>query len=348
MSVKARVLALLSEEGGSFLGGEQMAERLGCSRAAIWKAVLALKEEGHEIEASRAQGYRLVSLHSLPTPEGIRLWLPDPEVPVKVYESLPSTNQTAKAAFVAGEAGEGAIFVALEQSAGRGRLGREFYSPAGAGVYFSLILKPRVGLEKAYLLTTAAAVAVYRAVRELCGISLSIKWVNDLYLNGKKVAGILTEAVTDFESGSVQAAIVGIGINLYPPEGGYPPELREKAGPLFATREAGLDQGRLIATIVRELLLLSREERIQEDYVRQNLVPGHRVVLLGEEEKEEGLALGITEEGGLRVRLDSGEEKVLRHGEVQVLFGEEKREKKRESEREKEKEEADAHKKTVL
>ena len=116
---------------------------------------------------------------------------------------------------MSGMAGHGSFVVAMEQTAGRGRRGREFYSPKGSGIYLSVILEPKGTLEGSLLITTAAATAVYKAVKEVCGVKLGIKWVNDLYKDNRKVCGILTEAVTDFESGNIEFAIVGIGLNLY-------------------------------------------------------------------------------------------------------------------------------------
>ena len=132
---------------------------------------------------------------------------------IHIYDELESTNQTAKKEAMIGKAGHGAFVIARSQTAGRGRRGREFYSPADAGLYISVILKPQGTLQDSLLITTAAAVAVYRAVAQICGIQLDIKWVNDLFYKGKKVCGILTEAVTDFESGNIEF-VVSLLLNM--------------------------------------------------------------------------------------------------------------------------------------
>ena len=203
MTVKSRLLEMLEKYKGEVISGERIAGELGCTRAAVWKAVKSLREDGYTIEAGPNKGYMLAKDTNRLSQEGIRLFLDDPEVKVDIYDELESTNQTAKKEAMIGEAGHGAFVIARSQTAGRGRRGREFYSPADAGLYISVILKPQGTLQDSLLITTAAAVAVYRAVAQICGIQLDIKWVNDLFYKGKKVCGILTEAVTDFESGNM-------------------------------------------------------------------------------------------------------------------------------------------------
>ncbi len=213
MTVKSKLLGILEQQKGETLSGEKLAEELHCTRAAIWKAVKSLREEGYTIEAGQNKGYMLVKDSHRLSMEAIQPFLVSPEVYLKVYQEIDSTNRAAKEAAVTGLAGHGGCVVAGKQTAGRGRRGRSFYSPEEAGLYLSVILKPRGSLKESLLLTAEAAVAVYKAVLRTTGISLGIKWVNDLYYNEKKVCGILTEAVTDFESGDIDFAVVGIGLN---------------------------------------------------------------------------------------------------------------------------------------
>ena len=222
MTVKSKLLGILEQQKGETLSGEKLAEELHCTRAAIWKAVKALREEGYTIEAGQNKGYMLVKDSHRLSVEAIRPFLVSPEVYLKVYQETDSTNRAAKEAAVTGTAGHGGCVVAGKQTAGRGRRGRSFYSPEEAGLYLSVILKPQGSLRESLLLTAEAAVAVYKAVLRVTGISLDIKWVNDLYYHDRKVCGILTEAVTDFESGEIDFAVVGIGLNLYEAAEGYP------------------------------------------------------------------------------------------------------------------------------
>lgn len=321
ISVKSRLLELLEQNRGITISGEQMARELDCTRAAVWKAVKALQQEGYEIEAGPNKGYMLSEDNNILAEEGIRPLLRQPEVYLKLYQETDSTNRAAKQAAIAGEAGHGSVILACGQSCGRGRRGRSFYSPSQAGLYLSVILQPQGNLRESLLLTTEAAVAVYKAIRKVTGIELDIKWVNDLYYKGKKVCGILTEAITDFESGEIQYAVVGIGLNLYEEEGGYPPELREIAGGLYRNqREAeGVNRNRLAAEIVNCLLDETRELKLLPEYLDRNMIPGHRIQILDGQQSRSAYAVAICQDGRLKVREEDGSETLLAYGEISVI-----------------------------
>lgn len=320
ITVKSRLLELLEQNKGITISGEQIAGELNCTRAAIWKAVKALQQEGYEIEAGSNKGYMLSKNNNILAEEGIRPFLIQPEVYLKLYQETDSTNRAAKQAAVGGEAGHGSVVLSCSQSNGRGRRGRSFYSPSQAGLYLSVVLQPQGNLRESLLLTTEAAVAVYKAVKTVTGIELDIKWVNDLYYEGKKVCGILTEAVTDFESGEIQFAVVGIGLNLYEEEGGYPPELAGIAGGLYRSREEaeGTDRNRLAAEIVNCLLRETRELKLPPEYLERNIVPGHRIRILDGQQERSAYALSICPDGRLRVREEDGTETFLAYGEVSL------------------------------
>lgn len=321
MTVKTRLLQLLEAHKGETLSGESLAAELQCTRAAIWKAVKALREEGYVITAGTNRGYMLSRESSPLSLEGIRAHLELPDIYMKFYEELESTNQTAKEAVVARAAGHGSFVLARTQTAGRGRRGREFYSPKDAGLYLSVILEPKEKLRDSLLLTTAAATAVYRAVREVCEEELSIKWVNDLYCRGKKVCGILTEAITDFESGDIEAAIVGIGLNLYEEPGGYPRELSQVAGGIFEDRQAAerIDLNCLVAAVINALLEETGNLHLSEIYVAHNLIPGRRITITDGTHSRTAQALSIYEDGRLEVQEEDGSISLLSYGEVSVL-----------------------------
>lgn len=321
ISVKSRLLELLEQNRGITISGEQMARELDCTRAAVWKAVKALQQEGYEIEAGPNKGYMLSEDNNILAEEGVRPLLRQPEVYLKLYQETDSTNRAAKQAAIAGEAGHGSVILACGQSCGRGRRGRSFYSPSQAGLYLSVILQPQGNLRESLLLTTEAAVAVYKAIRKVTGIELDIKWVNDLYYKGKKVCGILTEAITDFESGEIQYAVVGIGLNLYEEEGGYPPELREIAGGLYRNqREAeGVNRNRLAAEIVNFLLDETRELKLLPEYLDRNMIPGHRIQILDGQQSRSAYAVAICQDGRLKVREEDGSETLLAYGEISVI-----------------------------
>lgn len=318
MTVKSRLLELLEQHKGETLSGEAIAEELACTRAAVWKAVKSLREEGYHIEAGPNRGYVLSPDTDRLSKEGLRLYLQDPQVEIRIYDEVDSTNQAAKAMAVAREAGHGSFVIARRQKAGRGRRGRSFFSPKDAGLYMSIILHPQSTLQASLLLTTAAATAVYRAVKKVCALELDIKWVNDLYYQGKKVCGILTEAVTDFESGSIEAAIVGIGLNLFYGEETVPCELKEKAGVLFPDpgQAKGIQRNRLAAEIVNELLEQMKDLKLSKEYVEHNMIPGRYVTVVDGDSSRRVFAESVCEDGRLLVREEDGRENCLSYGEI--------------------------------
>lgn len=322
MTVKSKLLGVLEQQKGKVLSGEKLAEELNCTRAAIWKAVKSLREEGYIIEAGPNKGYMLVEdCHHL-SQEAIQPFLFTPEVYMEVCQQVDSTNRAAKEAAVTGKAHHGSFVLAASQSAGRGRRGRKFYSPDGSGLYLSVILEPGGNLQENLLLTAEAAVAVYKAVREVTGIELDIKWVNDLYHHEKKVCGILTEAVTDFESGNIEFAVVGIGLNLYEQSGGFPEDLKGIAGALYPDQKAAVnvDRNHLAASIINHLLKETEELRLPEEYIEHNMVPGRKIEIRNGQDIRKAEALEICPDGRLKVREKDGTVSLLSYGEVSILL----------------------------
>jgi len=319
MTVKARMLKLLEQHENELISGEAAAAELNCTRAAIWKAVKSLREEGYTIEAGPNKGYVLRGGSRL-SEEGIRLYLDHPDVPVKIYRELDSTNRAAKEAAFSGEAGHGALILARRQKSGRGRRGRSFYSPENAGLYMSIVLRPDRTLKEGLLITTAAATAVCRAVKKICGIDLGIKWVNDLFYQGKKVCGILTEAVTDFESGNIEFVVVGMGLNIYLESELLPEALKDVAGTLYQSREDAekTDRNRLAAMIVNELRKETKDLKLSPDYVEHNMIPGHQITITDGTSSRKAFALEICSDGRLKVQEENGQETILAFGEVSV------------------------------
>lgn len=235
---KERVLRALEAREGAHVSGAQLARELGVTRNSVWKAVNALRREGYHIDATTNRGYALSHEDDLFSASGIRRFLPaDAPLFPAVRKSLDSTNAEALRRAVDG-APEGTVIVAEEQTAGRGRRGRSFFSPAGTGIYLSILVRPALAAERAHLLTCSAAVAVAEAIEACAGVDASIKWVNDVYCRGKKVAGILTEGSFDLEGGVLQHAVVGIGVNVRPPHAGFPAEIAERAGAVLPASDA--------------------------------------------------------------------------------------------------------------
>ncbi len=232
-------------------------------------------------------------------------------VSVHVFDEIDSTNTEARRMVQGGFSGD-ALLVAHAQTSGRGRMGRSFYSPAETGAYFSILHTLNTPLYDAVAITSAASVAVMRAIRNLTGVQTEIKWVNDLYYNGKKVCGILTEAVSTGESTHV---IVGIGINLNTAD--FPTELTGIAGSL-GTR---IDASELIAQIYREIapyLQSPTEREWLDDYRAHSMVLGKRVTWIAEGTAHNGIAESIDEDGALLVRDEIGVSTRLHTGEVSL------------------------------
>ena len=200
MELKDKLLEFLEQNRDRHLSGEAMAGELGVSRTAIWKAITTLKEEGYEISAIRNKGYRLDVDTDILSAQGIKKYLQeDYGLDINVIHSVDSTNSYVKSKALAGVK-EGYTLIAGSQSMGRGRRGRDFYSPPDSGLYMSILLRPdSYDAEKALKLTTMSACAVCEAIRELSGKNALIKWVNDIYIDDKKVSGTLTEGSFDIE-----------------------------------------------------------------------------------------------------------------------------------------------------
>ncbi|MEG2697367.1 MAG: biotin--[acetyl-CoA-carboxylase] ligase [Ruthenibacterium sp.] len=320
MAIKQALLRILEENKGEVLSGEALAERLCVSRAAVWKAVKELQKEGHAIGAVTNRGYTLETTSDVLTAEGLLPYLARREVTVVAQPCLASTNLTAKELAAAG-APHGSIVAASQQTAGRGRRGRSFLSPPDTGLYLSVILRSDAPMSDGALITSAAAVAVCRALHRVCGIEdVQIKWVNDLYTHGKKCCGILTEAAADMETGGVDYIVVGIGLNLLLPEGGFLPELAEVATALFPAG-AQVPRCRLAAEIVNELLRLGDalpDHSFLEEYRARNLVPGRDITIVQNGTQRPAHALSITDAGHLLVRLPDGRSEELSYGEISV------------------------------
>ena len=312
VSTRQALLQALSAAVGSYVSGQQLAETLGVSRAAVHKAAAALTAQGYALEAAPRRGYRLAG----GDPFCAEAVGPYP-APIHIYDTLQSSNLTAKQLALGG-APHGTLVLTAHQKAGRGRLGRRFESPAGKGVYLSLILRPALSAADAQSVTISAAVAVARAVKALCGLELGIKWVNDLYYQGRKVCGILTEAGTDLESGQLEWLVVGIGLNLTATAEDFPPELTAKAGSLYPGGPAPVSRAALAGAIGRELLALCPGFACLDEYRARCFVPGHWVTVCTGSETYAAQALSIDDAGRLVVQREGGRTEALRCGEVTI------------------------------
>ncbi|HBL83864.1 MAG: biotin--[acetyl-CoA-carboxylase] ligase [Clostridiales bacterium GWF2_38_85] len=317
MPLKSEILKELEANRDTDLSGQMLAEKLSVSRNAVWKAVNTLKDEGYTILSGQNKGYRLAENNDLISAEGIKNFLCDKnkQLPVYIYKEIDSTNNEAKR-LIANGMTTNALIAAETQTAGRGRFGRQFYSPEQTGIYMTLIVNPQFNINDAVLITSAASVAVVRTIEKLTDKKPQIKWVNDVYLDGKKICGILTEATTSFETGTVQSIIIGIGINISTAD--FPVELKDVAA---ALNPDGITRNKLIATIVDNLLELTdnlTDRSFLDDYRSHSLVIGKHIDYYKNGEKFNAYAAAIDDTGGLVIRNANGSEETLRSGEITV------------------------------
>ncbi|MGN0658251.1 MAG: biotin--[acetyl-CoA-carboxylase] ligase [Emergencia sp.] len=324
MSTRTELLQLLLDNTGTFLSGQKIGEELNVSRNAVWKAMQQLKDEGYHIESKPSTGYRLKTKSNMLTEDSVSGFLRHP-CRLQVFDSVDSTNNVAK------EAPSGdtpLLIIANKQTAGRGRLGRSFESPAGTGLYLTMALHPDFDLDKALYVTMAAAVAVCRAVDKVAGVKTRIKWVNDLFYKEKKVCGILTEAQTNFETGRIDRLIIGIGVNCFP--GSFPEELKDIAGCLSRDRSS-FSRGRLAAEIYNETMdiLQDLESRtFLREYRSRCFILGKNITV-HPNLSEKGIrarAIDIDDNGGLVVEYLEGRKnrqmETLTTGEVSIRMDE--------------------------
>ena len=347
MSTKTTVLQILSSSKaqGMPLSGEELASRCGGSRAAVWKAVKALREEGYNISGSTNGGYILESSDVLnkdalssafeknfPAFSGAK---------IECFKEIDSTNIEAKRWLSgcgslrtpdgkltqAGKIYHNAVIVAEKQSAGRGRSGRTFVSPAKTGIYLTVIYAPEGGITDPAKITAFSAVAVCRAVKKICGIQPSIKWINDIFYKGKKICGILTEGTTNFETGIIEAAVIGIGVNIEENPAAFGSEVSKVAGGIFSaeTNPSGkISRAQLAAQIAGETLQVLSEpaENVIKEYKALSFLIGHEVEVHTLIDSSQGIyrakVIDIDQNAALVVELADGRKKTLISGEVSL------------------------------
>lgn len=333
MGIKEQVLLLLENQKGDFFSGQEIADRLLVTRASIWKAVKALQKEGYAIEAVTNRGYALKRSPDLLSAAYIEqeLHAEGVNLKVKVERKVDSTNNVLKQYIAEGEK-EDMVLLAEEQSAGRGRRGRSFYSPQGTGLYMSLLLHPNVTAEEGTMLTTLTAVAASKAVEKVSNEEVLIKWVNDVWMRGKKISGILTEGSASLEEGKLEYVIVGIGINIYEPGEGFPEEIKDVAGAVFTSHiQKENMRNRLASEFIKNFMEYYHElpsQNYLEEYRKRCFVIGKKVKIItpsGEPYKAgEGIdrtsatVLGIDDACHLQVQYTDGTIEFLSSGEISI------------------------------
>ena len=305
----------------SYISGEELGEKLGVSRAAIWKGIQKLKEQGYEIEAVSNKGYHIVRNQDLYNGIEIEEVCNTTKIAKEVYfyEQTDSTNNCIRKLAKEGKK-EGVVAVAEIQTAGKGRRGKGWQSPKGTGIWMSMLLTPNITPPEAPVLTLLAGLAVCRAVRQQTGLTAMIKWPNDILISDKKICGILTELYAEMDS--VHFVITGIGINVNTEA--FPEELQKTATSLKIEKGETISRKNMIKAVIEEFekIYLQYEKEcsflpFREEYKKYCINVGKELQVLS---KQPFIAKGIdiTEQGELLVQKQTGEKVVVFSGEVSI------------------------------
>lgn len=300
---------LLLKEKEDYISGEDLAQELGISRTSIWKAIRQLEAHGLTIEAARNRGYKLAE-GDLLLPDLIAAEI---QLPVHLNADSDSTQLDAKQGIEAGHKSP-ALYLAPHQNKAKGRFGRPFYASKSGGIYMSLRLSPNVPFLEFKPYTILAAAAVVKAIQSLCDLDVQIKWVNDIYLGQKKVAGILTEAISSMENQRVTDVIIGVGINVHIDD--FPKELQQFAGNLYDDQPP-FTRNQLITAIWKAFLETDEKELIAL-YKEKSLVVGQQVSFVENQVEFRGTAIAVTDTGNLVIQLDNGKAKIISSGEISL------------------------------
>lgn len=329
------VLEKLKENSGQYVSGQILSEMLGVSRTAVWKYISDLKKDGYIIDASSKKGYRLILSSDVLNSSEISYGLKTDKLGKTVYyfDEIDSTNSYAKKAASEG-CGDGTVIVADCQKSGKGRLGRQWNSGPGTGIWMSVVLRPDILPEDIQVITLAASVAVVRAIKAVTGIITGIKWPNDIILDGKKVCGILTEISTEMEQ--VNFLVLGIGINVNHTDEDFPEDLSKVATSLRLYSENKcnypneqicgkiFNRSEIIKGVLIELEGLYENIKkgnirgIIDGWKKYSVTLGKEVIITIRNSKYTGVAQDITVDGRLRVACSDGVVREVLSGEVSV------------------------------
>ena len=353
MKTKELVLEALSKAKKSqtviSISGEELAKKCQVSRAAIWKAVDSLRKEGFIIQGTTNGGYILEENNDVVSPALFYSYIKNnyPEesdlhkdfhkIQVECFKEIDSTNLYAKKLLAASPRLDKRVIIAEHQTAGRGRMGRTFYSPDKTGIYLSAIYSPANPITNPAKITAFSAVAVCRAIKKLYGIETKIKWINDIFYNDKKICGILTEGFTNFETSLIESAIIGIGINIEENKEAFPEEVKKIAGAIFSGKpdtqadshissfvNPHVSRCELAAEVSVQLFKILEEapEAVFKEYKELSFLLGKTITVypvIGDEKSSyKAKAVDIDENASLIVELSDGSQKKLLSGEVSL------------------------------
>ena len=322
MSLDAAILASLRRAGEQPVSGADLAQQLGVTRAAVWARIEELRTLGYEIDASPHRGYRLVSAPDVLLADDLLSQLDQPRVigrDIRVFRETTSTNDIAEKLARDGVK-EGVVVFAESQTAGRGRLGRQWQSPAGLGLWLSVLLRPQLRPQEATQITIASATALARAIREQTGLAPAVKWPNDLLLNGRKIAGILTELRA--EPDRIHHVVLGIGVDVNQTTADFPPELRRLATSLRLELGRPCHRAGLAVALLRELdrdydrITHGHFEAVANEWAALDRTLGREVSILVGTRRVRGRAEALDTDGALLVRTEHGHLERITGGDV--------------------------------
>jgi BirA family transcriptional regulator, biotin operon repressor / biotin---[acetyl-CoA-carboxylase] ligase len=322
VTTDAQILSTLRAAGDGSVSGAELSQTLGVSRAAIWARIEELRKLGYEIEASPHLGYRLLSVPDVLHADDLLARLGKTKIigrDIRVFEKTTSTNDVIEKLARDGVK-EGAVVFAESQTKGRGRLGRKWISPAGKGLWFSVLLRPDLRPPQTTQLTVASATAIRRAIESRTGLKPEIKWPNDILIRGKKVAGILTELSAELDH--IKYVILGIGVDVNPDAREYPAEFRKLATSLKAELDRPVSRSDLAVGILRELdndyarICSGQFAEVADEWETHCTTLGHEVVIRVGERAIRGRAESLGEDGALLLRTDHGHLERIIGGDV--------------------------------
>ncbi len=321
--MRNKILQILRQSGNKYISGEDMAEKLGVSRAAVWKHIKEMRSQGYNIESLARNGYILREAPDAMLSGEISNGLETKTIGCRIicHEEIDSTNNAAKRLAREGAA-EGTVVVAESQTGGKGRLERQFFSPKGKGIWFSVVLRPKFLPQEAPKCTLMAAVAVARAMTEF-GLKPGIKWPNDLLYDNKKLVGILTEMSAEMDGINYIVIGTGINVNIAPEE--FPEELRSVATSLSQMKGANLPRVKFLQAVLRALDDLYAKVQVEgfapvlKEWRQYSITLGQEVKVIGVRDGEVfyGKAADIDDEGALLVDTAAGRQRVLA-GDVSI------------------------------
>jgi len=321
--IRKQLLDAFAKAGNDYISGQTIAEITGSSRTAVWKHIESLRKDGYVVEAVRRKGYRITSAPDKMSADSIRMALKDTSFGEQIYyyETVETTQKVANELANHG-ATEGTLVIADQQTGGRGRLARKWFSPQNTGVWMSLIIKPNIPIHQAPQLTLLTAVAVAKAIEEQISMAPYIKWPNDLLINNKKVTGILTEMQA--EADSIHSIVIGIGINVNQEQADFPEELQQIASSLYIETGKKYAREEIISSFLRhfeDIYTIYQKEGfaiVKELWESYAISVGKKITATTVNEKIVGIALGITDQGVLLIKDDQGQIHSIYSADIEI------------------------------